>query len=452
MANPLEIVTRLFRRNSVSAIVAEIYGKAINQPLFIHPALGEMIVQGYLHSDIAQLQGDAGRRGQNQAEATVGILDISGALVARETPGVCGSGPLSYEEIRNSFDTMLADSNIKTIIGRFDTPGGMAAQNMDLADHIYASRGQGKRLIAMVDDMAYSAGYALASSFDEIWITRTGGVGSVGVVSYHVDQSGFNDKLGVKIEYIYAGARKIDGNPHAELTDEARTRFQGEVTRLYNLFSATVARNLGLSVDAVKKTEAGTFHGEEAVNAGFAHKVGTFSELLQSLIPVGQDHIVTVTMEDQSLEAEQSEKTDIASNTGESESESEEKNDNPDSNKNLQSSAENKSYGEKLKDLKQRRDPDGIEDKKSESPLSDSAQLEQQAAEIRSVCTAAKRQEAAEHYITAGMTVQQVREDLMKLLAAGQIDINGASPVTLVTSPQAQAQEGWAKAFQKAKY
>lgn len=430
MMKPIEALTRLFSRGSASAVVSEIYSKAINQPLFIHPAIGEMIVQGYLHSDVSQLRGDAGRRGENQSEATVGVLDISGALVARETPGVCGSGPLSYEEIRRDFDMMMADKSIQTIIGRFDTPGGLAAQNMDLADHIYASRGQGKRLIAMVDDMAYSAGFALASAFDEIWITRTGGVGSVGVVSYHVDQSEFNNKIGVRVEYLYAGARKIDGNPHEGLSDEARERFISEIGRLYNLFAATTARNLGFSVDDVKKTEAGTFHGEEAVKAGFAHKVGTFSELLQSLIPQGEKNLTVVTMEDQSGVS------DPGMNAV----------DEPLATDDIQGDQVDADPGESSDDA-------GSDDSAdAEKQVAEQAEQKHREyiSEIKALCAAAKRPDAAEHFIQAGTPVESVRSTLFEILATGA-EINSSEPVRLVENKQQQAAAGWAKAFAQVK-
>lgn len=411
MSNPIQLLTRLFRRNSLNAVVSEIYAKAINQPLFVHPALGEMIVQGYLHADINQLAGDAGRRGQDRNEATVGILDISGALVSRYTPGPCDSGPLSYEEIRENFDAMLADPAIHTIIGRFDTPGGMAAQNMDLSDHIYRSRGQGKRLIAMVDDMAYSAGFALASAFDEIWITRTGGVGSVGVVSYHVDQSEFNQKLGVRVDYLYAGAHKIDGHPHGPLSDDARSRFMGEITRLYDLFAETAARNLGMSVEAVKATEASTFHGEQAVKAGFAHKVGTFQELLQSLIPNGEQSITTVTMEEQGgMTVQQGEIGELQAD---------------------------QSNGHPLPGLTeanadQEKEDDPQEDPSDDPNESETEQAEKFAAEIRAICAAAKVPEAAAEYIKAGTGVEQVRADLFAMLTAGDVEISNARPDRLI--------------------
>lgn len=405
MSNAMKLLSRLFVRDSANQVVTELYAKAMNQPLFVHPGMGEMVIQGYLHADVSQLKGDAGRRGENQIEASVGVLGISGALVARETPGPCGGGPLSYEEIRADFDMLMTDPAIKTIIGRFDTPGGMAAQNMDLSDYIYASRGQGKRLIAMVDDMAYSAGFALASAFDEIWVTRTSGVGSVGVVSYHVNQSEYNNKLGVKIEYIYAGQQKIDGHPHGPLSEEAKGRFQGEVTRLYNLFTATTARNLGLSVEAVKATEAGTFHGEKAIEAGFAHKLGTFSDLLQSLIPEGESGVVVATLQDQSDLKTQQKGAELMNEEAPSQSDSQDK-----------------------KPLEK-------DEPEQKQALDQAAKM---ASEIRAICAAAKVPEVAADYIAAGTGVEQVRNDLFAMLTTGDVEINSSAAPVIIEQTQAK--------------
>ena len=109
-------------------------------------------------------------------------MDISGSLVDREMSVPCARSPVSYEAIKLEMTDLLENDNVDTIIARLDTPGGVASQNMDLSDFIYNSRGQGTKLIAVVDDMAYSAGFGIASAFEEIWISRTGGVGSVGVV------------------------------------------------------------------------------------------------------------------------------------------------------------------------------------------------------------------------------------------------------------------------------
>ena len=211
------------------------------------------------------------------------IFNIDGALSAHHVEGFCGESAASYEGIKSTIQGLMLDDSVDTIVARIDSGGGTASQNMDVSDYIFSQRGKGKRLIAMVDDSAYSAAFAIASAFNEIWVTRTGGVGSVGVVSMHVDQSKMNKKDGVKVDFIFAGDKKVFGNSHEELNDEARAEIQQEVDRIYKMFTSTVARNLGLSVDAVVATQAGTFHGQDAIEMGFATHMGTFDDLIENI-------------------------------------------------------------------------------------------------------------------------------------------------------------------------
>ena len=98
---------------------------------------------------------------------------------------------------------------------------------------------------AIANDEAFSAAYALASSAQRLFVTRTGGVGSIGVIAVHMDQSGWDEKMGRKYTAVYAGARKNDFSTHQPLSDDARANLQGEVDRLYEMFVASVARNRG---------------------------------------------------------------------------------------------------------------------------------------------------------------------------------------------------------------
>ena len=207
------------------------------------------------------------------------IIPISGTLVHRSGYLDALSGLTSYESLRKSFDLALDDDQVRRIIFDVDSPGGEVTGCFDLADHIYQSRGK-KPMTAVVNESCYSAAYALASAADKIILPRTGGAGSVGVILCHVDQSGFNEKAGVKVTHIFAGARKADFSPHHPLSEEATTRLQGMVNETYQLFVSTVARNRKMSAEAVRKTEAGIFIGAKAVAAGLADQVAAVDKYL----------------------------------------------------------------------------------------------------------------------------------------------------------------------------
>ncbi|WP_264685912.1 S49 family peptidase [Wolbachia endosymbiont (group B) of Pyrgus malvae] len=185
----------------------------------------------------------------------------------------------SYENIHEEIESALEDKSIETILLDIDSPGGEVNGVFDLADFIYGVRGK-KRIIAIANDDAYSAAYAIASSAEKVFVCRTSGVGSIGVIASHIDQSGFDEKQGIKYTTIFAGKRKNDLNPHEPMTSESLESLQKEVDRLYEMFVQLIARNRGLSIEKIRSTEAGLYFGEKAVEIGLADGVTTFFEFI----------------------------------------------------------------------------------------------------------------------------------------------------------------------------
>lgn len=181
-------------------------------------------------------------------------------------------GATGYDYIRSRFDAALLDDDVKGIVFNVDSPGGQVAGNFELCDHIHANRDK-KPMMALVDTMAYSGGYSLASAVGNIVATPSGGAGSIGVVMMHVSVARAMKSYGVDVNLIYAGAHKVDGSPFKELSEDARTRFQAGVDRSYDQFVSLVARNRGLDADAVKATEALTYDAQEAKRIGLIDAV-----------------------------------------------------------------------------------------------------------------------------------------------------------------------------------
>ena len=227
----------------------------------------------------------AARSGSASSNARIAVLPVLGPLVKRGSflDALFGFG--TYEDVQARFDAAINDPSVDGILLELDSPGGEAAGAFDLADRIFAARGS-KPVWALANDSAFSAAYAIGSAADRLFLTRTGGVGSIGVLAAHVDQSGYDEKQGVRVTTLYAGARKNDFNAHEPLSEDAASFLQAEVDRLYGLFVDTVARNRSLSTDAVRATEAALFFGDDAVKAGLADGVGTFASMLDALVVI----------------------------------------------------------------------------------------------------------------------------------------------------------------------
>jgi len=220
----------------------------------------------------------------------VAIVPVFGTLVMRSSYLAAASGLTSYAEIGQNIEKAFADPSVRAVLLEIDSPGGEVGGLFDLCDKISALKGQfGKPLWALAHESALSAAYAIASCADKIVLTQTAEVGSIGVVAVHVDESGADEQAGVAWNFIYAGQRKVDGNPHEPLSDEARADIQEDVDGLYASFVALVAINRGIEAETVRKTEAGVYRGASAVDSGLADIVMsrelTLSALATSIKP-----------------------------------------------------------------------------------------------------------------------------------------------------------------------
>ena len=214
------------------------------------------------------------------ASATgIAVLPIYGTLVRRTVGLEAESGMASYQGLATMLDAAVADPNVAAILLDIDSAGGESGGVFDLADRV-AAAAKRKPVWALANDMAFSAAYAIGSAASRFIVTRTGGVGSIGVIAMHADQSVKDAKDGVRYTTVFAGARKNDLNPHEPISDEAHAFLKNEVERVYGLFVETVSRNRGVSADAVRATEASIYYGADAVAAGLADAVGTFDDVL----------------------------------------------------------------------------------------------------------------------------------------------------------------------------
>lgn len=265
-------------------ILPHIAGRVFDAPLLIARAkldtiLGVLVPR--LHGESLPFAAKPATRDYEFVNG-VAIIPVVGTLVRRTVGLEAQSGLMSYGLIADRLDAALQDNAVKGILLDIDSPGGEAGGVFDLADKIFAAR-KVKPIWAVANDEAFSAAYAIAAATDKIYLSRTGGVGSIGVIAVHLDQSVAEADAGLKYTAIFAGDHKNDLSPHEPLSDPARAQLQTEVDRVYTLFTETVARMRGLEHATVKETEAALYFGEQSVAAGLADRIGTMGDALSDL-------------------------------------------------------------------------------------------------------------------------------------------------------------------------
>lgn len=228
---------------------------------------------------VSVIDGESGKRRLARGDRLypvidgVAMIEVSGSLVHRGS-WLEGSGATSYERLHEAVEAARCDGSVQGIALEIDSFGGEASGCFDLADHIRDVRAD-KPIWAFVAETAFSGGYAIASQASRIILPRTGEVGSIGVLSMHVDYSEQLEMEGIKVTLITAGAHKGDGNPYEPLPDEVRDEWTARCEDLRQIFAETVAAGRGnrLSADEALATEARCFMGDEAVALGLADEV-----------------------------------------------------------------------------------------------------------------------------------------------------------------------------------
>jgi signal peptide peptidase SppA len=302
--SPLALSSDGFR--SLDAVLRP---RLLGQQSFVHahPTLAEQ-------QDIiaAEAQANAGARKKRPRATTVTSRDGNGNLTTTVTdprlyglvgPGVAAVpmkgilarnvGPFeeaclglaSYEAIAAALLQADAAEEVQEIIIDADTPGGECLGAYELADVI---ANLSKPVYGFSEGLCCSCGILEISQADEIYITCSAVLGSIGVISGIVDDSQYLAQSGLKIEYFTAGAGKAIGQQGYALSDADRATLQLRVDTYYAMFVEAVLAGRGLDASAIApiaQKSAQLYIGQQSLDAGLADGiVSGFDELVQLIV------------------------------------------------------------------------------------------------------------------------------------------------------------------------
>lgn len=166
----------------------------------------------------------------------VAIIPVQGIIAKRMNLLLRFSGGVSTQLLKRDIQAAVADPDVKSIFLDVDSPGGTVDGTEELAATVAETRSI-KPIMAYTDGLMASAAYWIASAADMIYISgETSVVGSIGVVTAHVDYSRYEDKMGVKTTEIYAGKYKRIASEYSPLSAEGRSYLQDQVNFLYTIF------------------------------------------------------------------------------------------------------------------------------------------------------------------------------------------------------------------------
>lgn len=216
-----------------------------------------------------------------QRAGTVAVIPVYGVITPKADLMTDMSGGTSVDRLRGAFLNAVEDPNVSAVVLDVDSPGGQVDLVPELAADIRGARGT-KPILAVANTLAASAAYWVAAQADELFVTPSGEVGSIGVFAAHDDISGMLEKAGVKTTLVSAGKFKTEGNPFEPLSDEARAAIQARVDDAYRMFVHDVARGRGVPVDTVRDGfgQGRVVVAKDALAEGMVDGIATLDEVV----------------------------------------------------------------------------------------------------------------------------------------------------------------------------
>lgn len=268
--------------------ITRIWSRMTSTPWAIQPeALEEIIAIAERRNEspeavAARLGRELDNTQTTEVRNGVAVLPVTGPLFRYANLFTQVSGASSYDVLARDFNAALENPDVEAILLNVDSPGGDVNGNSEFSDMIYSARGK-KPVWAYIGGSGQSAAYWIASSADQVIVSDTAMVGSIGVVVGVTDRKEADAKNGIRqyeIVSTQSPYKRVDPG-----TDVGRSKIQEMIDTMADVFVAKVARNRGVSVDTVLSDfgQGGTFIGQAAVAAGMADRVGSFEGVLAEI-------------------------------------------------------------------------------------------------------------------------------------------------------------------------
>lgn len=214
----------------------------------------------------------------------IAVLPMHGVLLPRAGRGLFGA-MRGMDALRTDLHTLVADPDVSAIVLDIDSPGGTVAGTVETAADVRAAAGQ-KRVVAVANTLAASAAYWIGSQATEFVAAPSADVGSIGVMSMHVDFSEALREAGIKVTTIRSARFKNDVNPFEPLGDDGKAWLQARVDEAHGWFIRDVAQGRGVTSSRVRDDfgEGRVVSARAAKDRGMVDRVATLDQVIASLM------------------------------------------------------------------------------------------------------------------------------------------------------------------------
>jgi|TARA_B100001971_G_scaffold179167_1_gene174494 protease-4 len=221
------------------------------------------------------------------SEQRIEVIDVNGIITSYG-----GLGDNMVSRIKKQLDLAGADSRVKAVLLRIDSPGGEVLASDEIALAITEFQEEhDKPVIASMGGLAASGGYYVAAPCRFIVANELTITGSIGVIMQSINMHGLMEKVGVKPVTFKSGKNKDMLSPFnspESVSEEQKAILQGFIDETYGKFVRVVedgrkktgSRNTKLAKeldsDWRDAADGRILSGKQALDLGMVDKLGNY--------------------------------------------------------------------------------------------------------------------------------------------------------------------------------
>lgn len=228
----------------------------------------------------------------------IAVIELNGVISSESEKNVFVEENSSLVAL-SALNSAEDDKNVKGVILRINSPGGTVGMSQRLYSAVINLRKK-KPVIAVMDDIATSGGYYVASAADRIVALPGTMTGSIGVIMSTIDAHELlSDKLGIRDNVIKSGEFKDIGSSTRPMTDAEHELLQDMVNDSFDQFREAIIKGRierkdkyapekrKLTIANLDKYADGrVFTGRQAVEYGFIDSIGGSREARAMMIDI----------------------------------------------------------------------------------------------------------------------------------------------------------------------
>lgn len=224
--------------------------------------------------NFASLSDYKSRLSQKPSSNQIALLIAEGNIVDGKA-GATSDAVIASEDFIEEIRKVNADSNIKAVVMRVNSPGGSALASENILRELDLLQ-KNKKLVVTMGDYAASGGYYISCNADSIFALPNTITGSIGVFGVMMNtQKMFNNKLGITFDTEKTSPLADLGDGNKPMSERERAIIQSGVDTIYHLFKSHVAAGRKMDINYVDSVGQGrVWTGKRALDLKLVDGLG----------------------------------------------------------------------------------------------------------------------------------------------------------------------------------